>query len=186
MLGTCREPGENRMSKSMIWLIAMAAAAPVPGLAADTSYPLYEGLVKISAPADWPVILKKVEGIPQFIAFEVRDPAAQASGESSQISVDAKLLNDGSTTQALVNAGMDKARQSPGYEARADGNSADALHYNALNGKQRYEYRESWAFSSRMITHVRCSRPLLPATTAAWTQAYEAGCAQIIQSAKLR
>jgi hypothetical protein len=178
MLGTCREPGENRMSKSMIWLIAMAAAAPVPGLAADTSYPLYEGLVKISAPADWPVILKKVEGIPQFIAFEVRDPAAQASGESSQISVDAKLLNDGSTTQALVNAGMDKARQSPGYEARADG--------NALNGKQRYEYRESWAFSSRMITHVRCSRPLLPATTAAWTQAYEAGCAQIIQSAKLR
>jgi hypothetical protein len=174
------------MAKSMIWLMTALAAAPALGLAADTSYPLYEGLVKISAPSDWPVILKKAEGIPQFIAFEVSDPAAKASGESAQVSFDAKLLNDGSTTQALVNAGMDKAKQTQGYEARADGSGADSLHYVAMNGKQRYEYRESWAFSSRMLTHVRCSRPLLPATTPAWTQAYEAGCAQIMQSAKLR
>jgi len=182
------------MAKSMIrpiaavgaMVAAAVAAAPTQGLAAETSYQLYEGLVTISAPSDWPVILKKAEGIPQFIAFAVKDPAAQASGESAQVSVDAKLLNDGSTTQALINAGMDKAKQTPGYEARAEGSGGNTLHYVGLNGKQRYEYRESWIFTSRMLTHVRCSRPLLPATTAAWTQAYEAGCAQIMQSAKLR
>jgi hypothetical protein len=175
-------PWEICMSKSLMLLFAVIL--PLAGGAADGTYPLYEGIVKISAPADWPVILKKTEGIPQFIAFQVSDPAAQSSGESSQVSVEAKLLNDGSTTQALVNAGMEKAKQTPGYEARADGNGADALHYTALNGKQRYEYRESWAFSSRMLTHVRCSRPLLAATTAAWTKAYETGCEQIMQSAK--
>lgn len=171
------------MPKPLIWLLA---AAPVLSVAADASYSLYEGLVKIAAPADWTVILKKTEGIPQFIAFQAKDAAAQSNGESSQVSVEGKLLNDTSTWQALVNAGMDKAKQTSGYEARADGSDQSALHYSALNGKQRYEYRESWTLNTKVLTHVRCSRPVIAGASATATQAFDAGCAQIIQSVKLR
>ena len=169
------------MSKLIAGLVIALLSTPV--VAADTSYSLFEGLVKFSAPAEWPVMMEKKEGIPQFIAFQVVDPAAQGSGEASQVSVEAKLLNDASTSQALINAGIDKAKQAQGFEARSDA-GANAMHYVALNGKQRYEYRESWILNSRMLTHIRCARPLLAATSAAWTQSYEAGCKLITQSIK--
>ena len=167
-------------------LPAFAAAASA-NQAADkgTGYSLYEGAVKFSAPSNWPAIMQKTEGTPQFIAFLVRDPADPGSGEAAQVSVEAKLLNDATTFPALVNAGIDKAKQSQGYEARADGGT-NATHYVALNGKQRYEYRETWYLESKILIHVRCAHPLLTATTSDWTAAYEAGCAQVTRSAKPR
>src|SRR5579863_3621730 len=76
-----------------------------------SNYSLFDNTVKFQAPSDWPVILKKTEGLPQFIAFQDKDPADQGSGESSQVSVEAKLINDSSTFQALVNAATDRAKQ---------------------------------------------------------------------------
>jgi hypothetical protein len=149
-----------------------------------TAYSLYEGVVKFFAPSNWPAIMQKTEGTPQFVAFLVKDPADQGSGEASQVSVEAKLINDASTFPALVNAGTDKAKQMPGYEARSDGSGANALHYVALNGKQRYEYREAWYIDTKIVIHVRCARPLLEATSVEWASAYEAGCAQLMRSAK--
>ena len=125
--------------------------------------------MKFSAPSEWPVILEKTEGMPQFIAFQVKDPADQGSGESSQVSVDAKVINDSSTFQALVNAATDKAKQMPGFELRSDASEANTLHYFARNGKQRYEYRETWYLDSKIFIHVRCTRPVLAATAPAWT-----------------
>ncbi|HEY8010521.1 MAG TPA: hypothetical protein VIE67_05930 [Rudaea sp.] len=155
-----------------------ASAAAEPG----SSYSLFDNIVKFHAPADWPVILKKTEGLPQFIAFQVKDPADQGSGESSQVSVEAKLLNDSSIFQALVNAATDKAKQTPGYEQREEGVDATTLRYFGRNGKTRYEYRETWYLDSKIFIHVRCSRPVLAATTPAWTSAYEQGCAQIMRT----
>lgn len=155
------------------------ASAPVePG----TGYALFDDIVKFKAPADWSVILKKTEGIPQFIVFQVKDPADQGSGASSEVSVEAKLLNDASIFQALVNAATDKAKQIPGYEQRADGVPATTLRYFGLNGKTRYEYRETWYLDAKIFIHVRCSRPVLAATMAAWTDAYEQGCAQVMRT----
>jgi hypothetical protein len=157
-------------------------APPVPPN--STSYSLYEDTLKFYAPADWPVMLKKTEGVPQFIAFQVKDPADEGSGEASEVTVEAKLLNEASTFQALVNAGTDKAKQTPGFEQRSDGVEPSTLRYYGLNGKTRYEYRETWYLDSKILIHVRCARPLLAATSAAWTSAYEQGCAQIMQSIK--
>ena len=166
--------------------LPLCAAVAQTHKAAETGahYALYEGAVKFSAPADWPAIMQKTEGTPQFIAFLIKDPADPGSGEASQVSVEAKLLNDASTFTALVTAATDKAKQTQGYEARADGTGANALHYVALNGKQRYEYREAWYLDSKILIHARCARALFPATTADWTTNYEAGCAQILRSAK--
>ncbi|MGH8123791.1 MAG: hypothetical protein ACREPT_13590, partial [Rudaea sp.] len=94
----------------------------------------------------------------------------------------AKLLNDASIFQALVNAATDKAKQTPGYEQRGDGVDATTLRYFGLNRKTRYEYRETWYLDTKIFIHVRCSRPMLAATTAAWTAAYEQGCAQIMRT----
>ena len=177
------------MRLSFVFLLAalpMCAVIAQTRKAAETGthYALYEGAVKFSAPADWPPIMQKTEGTPQFVAFLIKDPADPGSGEASQVSVEAKLLNDASTFAALVNAATDKAKQMPGYEARTDATGANALHYVALNGKQRYEFREAWYLESKILIHVRCARALFPATTADWATSYEAGCAQLLRSAK--
>ncbi|WP_347260542.1 hypothetical protein [Rudaea sp.] len=163
--------------------ICATAAQTSKGAGTGTGYTLYEGMVKFSAPPTWPAIMQKTEGTPQFIAFLVKDPADPGSGEAAQVSVEAKLLNDAAVFPALVNAGINKARQSPGYEPRTEG-AANAAHYVALDGKQRYEYRETWYLNSKILIHVRCARPLLAATTADWTASYEAGCAQVLGTAK--
>jgi len=165
--------------------LPVCAAAAQQGKAGDpgTVYALYEGMVKFSAPPNWPAIMQKTEGTPQFIAFLIKDPAEPGSGEAAQVSVEAKLLNDAAVFPALVNAGINKARQSQGYEARAEGGT-DAAHYVALDGKQRYEYREAWYLASKILIHVRCARPLLATTSADWTAAYETGCAQVLHTAK--
>lgn len=147
-------------------------------------YSLDQDFVNFTAPPSWPVIMKKTEGNPQFIAFQVRDPADTGSGESTRVVVETRLLDNSSNFQAMVNRDVDKAKQMPGYERHEEGVPKTALRYFARNGKTRYEYRETWYLNGHMLVHVRCERPLLPKTTSAWTQAYNAGCAEIMDSIK--
>jgi len=51
-------------------LLSVGAAAQTPG-----EFSLNEGIVKFTAPSAWPVIMQKTEGIPQAVAFQVKDPA---------------------------------------------------------------------------------------------------------------
>ena len=163
-------------------VVALAAGTARAQSAGEFS--LNEGFVKFSAPPAWPVIMQKSEGNPQFIAFQVKDPADAGSGEATRVTVETKLMDDSSNFQPMVNAGMDKAKQMPGYEQRSDGVDASTLRYFALDNKTRYEYRETCFLNSHMMVHVRCARPMLAATTAQWTAEYERGCAQIMQSLK--
>jgi hypothetical protein len=166
--------------------IAASAVFLVGTAAADEGgqYTLDQGFVRFSAPPSWPVMMQKTDGNPQFIAFQVKDPADTGTGEASRVTVDAKLLDNSDNFQPLVNAGMDKAKQLPGYEQRTDGVDPSVLRYLAMNGKTRYEYRETWYLTGHVVVHVRCARPMLAATTAQWTAEYEKGCAQIMQSLK--
>lgn len=158
---------------------AGSALAQTPG-----EYALDEGFIKFSAPPEWPVMMQKNEGNPQFIAFQVKDPADTGTGEISRVTVETKLLNDASNFQSTVNRDVDKAKQLPDYTQKSEGVDADTLRYFARNGKTRYEYRETWYLNGHLLVHVRCARPLLDKTTAQWTAAYEGGCRQIMQSLK--
>lgn len=160
-------------------LAAGTVQAQTPG-----EFSLAQGFVKFSAPPAWPVIMQKSDGNPQFVAFQVKDPADAGSGEATRVTVETKLMDDSSNFQPMVNVGMDKAKQMPGYEQRSDGVDASTLRYFALNDKTRHEYRETWFLNGHMLVHVRCARPMLSATTAQWTAEYERGCAQIMQSLK--
>lgn len=147
-----------------------------------TDYSLEERIVKFKAPSDWAVIMHKSEGNPQFIAFQVKDPADQGTGETTQVTVETKVLDDSSNFQSLVNFGLEKSKQSPGYEQRTDGVDPNTLRYFALNGKSRYEYRETYYLLSHIFIHVKCARPMLAATAPAWADSYEKGCAVVMQS----
>ena len=57
------------------------------------NYVLSDGFIKFNAPPSWPVMMEKAEGNPQFVAFQVKDPADTGTGESARVSVDTKLLD---------------------------------------------------------------------------------------------
>jgi hypothetical protein len=161
---------------------ALTGFASVAAADENGNYVLSDGFIKFNAPPAWPVIMEKTEGNPQFIAFQVKDPADTGTGEAARVSVDTKLLDDSSNFQPIVNVGMDKAKAMPGYEQHTEGVEPTVLRYFALNGKTRYEYRETWYLNMHLVIHVRCARPMLAATTAQWTAEYEKGCAQIMQT----
>lgn len=160
-------------------LAANASFAQAPG-----EFSLDQGFIKFSAPPSWPVIMQKTEGDPQFVAFQVKDPADTGSGEATRVTVETRLLNDSSNFQPMVNRDVDKAKQMSGYEQKSEGVDATTLRYFAKNGKTKYEYRETWYLNGHLIVHVRCARPMLDQTTAQWTADYEKGCGQIMQSLK--
>ena len=90
-------------------LLAGSTFAQTPG-----EYSLDQGFIKFSAPPSWPVIMQKTEGDPQFVAFQVKDPADAGSGEATRVTVETRLLNDSSNFQPMVNRDVDKAKQMPG------------------------------------------------------------------------
>jgi hypothetical protein len=166
-----------------VYIAAIVLFATAPAIADDNgTYSLDEGYIKFTAPPSWPVILQKTEGNPQFVAFQVKDPADADTGEATRVSVETKLLDDSSNFQAAVNVGMDKAKAMTGYEQHTEGVDPSVLRYYALNGKTRYEYRETWYLNGHVVVHVRCARPMLAATTPQWTAAYEKGCSEIMQT----
>lgn len=152
---------------------------------AAADYALFENILKFNVPADWPVLMEKKDGNPQFMAFQVRDPADPESKEITQVTVSAKLMHDSSFFQQQVDAATDKAKQLPGFEV-AKAADPNVFRYYAMNGKTRYEYRETFYLVSHLLLHVRCVRPMLAETTQAWSDAYDKSCADLMQSLKPR
>jgi hypothetical protein len=165
-------------------IAALALLVCVSASAAD--YSIYENIIKFKTPADWSVIMEKKEGNPQFMAFQIRDPADPGSNEISQVTINARLMHDSSFFQQQVDAATDKAKQLPGFEQVTEGVDPTVMRYFAMNGKTRYEYRETFYLVSHLFLHIRCSRPMLAATTAAWTDAYNKGCGDLMASLKPR
>ncbi len=174
------------MSRPVSILVCVFSILAATAAIADENgqYTLDQGFIKFNAPPAWPVIMEKTEGNPQFVAFQVKDPADVGSGESTRVVVETKLLDSSGNFQSMVNRDVEKAKHMPGYERRKEGVPKTALRYFARNGKARYEYRETWYLNGHLLVHVRCERPMLPKTTAAWTQAYNAGCDEIMRSLK--
>jgi hypothetical protein len=163
-----------------------ALALLVCSSASAADYSIYENIIKFKTPADWSVIMEKKEGNPQFMAFQVRDPADPGSNEITQVTINAKLMHDSSFFQQQVDAATDKAKQLPGFEQLTEGVDPTVMRYFAMNGKTRYEYRETFYLVSHLFLHIRCARPMLAGTTQAWTDAYNKGCGDLMASLKPR
>jgi hypothetical protein len=162
-----------RLSLCLVLLAASAAAA---------DFDLEGGAVHFAAPGDWPVIMQMTEGNPQVVAFQVKDPAAEGTEESSRVTVTARKLADGAAFQEMVNGALEKARQQTGYEQDQAGGDSSTLRYFATEGKARYHYREQFYFKHGAGVILRCARPVLDKTSPAWTAAFEKGCDGIAAS----
>ena len=161
------------------WLLCLVFLAATAGAA---EFDLNAGAVHFSAPGDWPVIMQMTEGNPQVVAFQVKDPAAEGTEESSRVSVTSRKLNDAQGFQAMVNGALEKAKQQTGYEQDKAAGDGNALRYFASEGKARYHYREQFYFKNGIGVTLRCARPVLDKTSPAWTAAFESGCDAIASS----
>jgi archaellin len=171
-----------RLAAALAFLLCVTGALAQ----SKSDYTLYENIIKFKAPSDWAVIMEKKDGNPQFIAFQVRDPADKDSSELAQVTINARLQHESSFFQQQVDAATDKAKQSAGFEQVTEGVDPTVLRYYAMNGKSRYEYRETFYLTNHLLLHIRCARPMLAGTTGAWTEAWNKGCAELMQALKPR
>ena len=67
----------------IVAVLAFLLCATAALAQSKSDYTLYENIIKFKAPSDWAVIMEKKDGNPQFIAFQVKDPADQAPAANS-------------------------------------------------------------------------------------------------------
>ncbi|MEO7149544.1 MAG: hypothetical protein ABIY40_06390 [Rhodanobacteraceae bacterium] len=155
---------------SLTLLLTLFAAAPAAH-AAD--YSLDDGVVHFAAPDTWPVLMEKQDGDPQFLAFQVRDPAS-AGDTLARITVSTQHAADAAAFQQFVNDGIAKAHKLPGYLGSGQSGADSAMRYTAMENKQKTAYLERYYYRNRVGIQVRCVRPT--AGSSQWSATFDAGC----------
>ena len=162
----------------MLLLAALAA----PATAQDGAYSLNDGQVSFNVPAGWTAVMQKTDGNPQAIAFQVPDPAAQGSDDAANVTVKTRHLANAAQFGVIVREQIDHARQQPGYEADPTGTDASTHRYHVVRGKTKYFVRDSFQPVGGVAVEVRCQRPLLEATSAAWNAQFDRDCSALVAS----
>ncbi|MEO6967889.1 MAG: hypothetical protein ABI132_05460 [Rhodanobacteraceae bacterium] len=163
----------SMVESSLAFLLALFAAIPA-ARAAD--YSLDGGAVHFAAPDAWTVLMEKQDGDPQFLAFQVRDPAS--SGDTlARITVSTQHASDLAAFQQFVNDGIAKARRLPGYLGAGQGGADSAMRYTATENKRKTAYFERYYYHNGIGIQVRCVRP--DAGNPQWNATFDAGCQAI-------
>lgn len=162
--------------------ILLSASCAMPAFAQDNAYSLHDGQVNFSVPPGWSAVMQKSDGNPQAIAFHVPDPAAEGSDDTASVTVKTRHLANDSQFGVVVREQIDHARQQPGYEADPGGTDASTHRYHVVRGKTKYSVRDSFQAIGGVAVEVRCQRPLLPASSAAWNARFDGDCGALVAS----
>ncbi len=151
-----------------------------------TDYTLNDGQVHFRVPAGWNAIMEKTNGNPQVVAFQVPDAAAQGSEDSASVTVKTRQLKGTDSFTAVVQEEFEHAKSQGGYAIDAAGSDTSAHQYSVVRGKTKYFVRDSFILSSSasVVAQVRCQRPLLEKTPAAWVTQFDSACASVVASLK--
>ena len=169
--------------KPLLPLCLLLAAAASCAFAQDSSdHSLNDGAVHFRAPATWSAVMEKKEGNPQAIAFQVPDPSAQGSEDSATVTVKTRQLADASAFAATVQEEFERAKAQPGFEIDAANTNAAVKQYFVTRGKTRYLVRDAARLAGNIAVEVRCQRPLLAATPAAWNTQFDRDCDAVVAS----
>lgn len=142
----------------------------------QASFTLNDGAVRFHAPAAWIAVMEKKDGDPQAIAFQIPDPSAQGGEDAATITVKTRQLADVSAFAAAVQEEFERARQQPGFATDPANKDASIRQYFVSRGKTRYLVRDSARLVGKIAAEVRCQRPLLAATPAAWNAQFDRDC----------
>ena len=166
-------------------LAALAAVFATCAFAqGKTDYTLNEGQVHFHVPASWTAVMEKTEGSPQAVAFQVPDSSAQGSDDSATVTVKTRQLTAPTAFAGVVQDELDRSKAQGGYETDAT-NKDSAIHqYFVVRGKTKYLVRDSFYLTGNIAVEVRCQRPLLSATPAAWNAEFDSACNSVVDSLK--
>lgn len=162
-------------------LFALACAATAHAQE-TTDYTLNDGQVHFHVPAGWNAIMEKHDGDPQAIAFQVPDPAAHGSEDSATVTVKTRQLKGTATFTQTVQEEFDRAKSQGGYANDPSATDASAHQYFVVRGKTKYLVRDSFFLTGNLVAHVRCQRPLLDKTSAAWNSDFDNACNHVAAS----
>ena len=163
-------------------ILLASLAASAAHAQAKTDYSLNGDQIRFHVPASWTAIMEKSDGNPQAVAFQVPDPTAQGSEDSANVTVKTRHLANAAQFGVIVREQIDHARQQPGYEADPAGTDASTHRYHVVRGKTKYFVRDSFQPVGGVAVEVRCQRPLLEATSAAWNAQFDRDCSALVAS----
>jgi len=176
----------NPMFRPNTLLIALLGTciASVAHAQAKTDYALNGDQVRFHVPADWTAIMEKADGNPQAVAFQVPDASAQGSEDAANVTVKTRELKDPSGFAATVQEEFERSKAQGGYE-NDPSNKDPAIHqYFVVRGKTKYLVRDSFQLNGSIAVEVRCQRPLLATTPAAWNAEFDKACGAVVASLK--
>lgn len=162
-------------------LVALLAGACALPAAHAADYALAEGAVHFFAPDAWTPIMEKLDGDPQFIAFQVRDPSPAGAKSLARITVTVRHEPDLSSFSQYVESASAAARKLQGYNAQGGQPTSSGLRYTAMENGTRNAYLEHYAYRGVVAVQVRCIRPD-KGVAAQWMSSFDAGCQSIIDA----
>lgn len=149
--------------------------AATPALAADVS--MAGGNVQFATPAGWSEILA-TDGDPEIRAFQVPDPSPTGHTVLARVTVTVKQMANPQAFESWVSEAKAKATALPGYQP-AKAAAADSASYTARESGVTATYREMYSYHAGYAIQLRCLRPQQSQAGAAWSTAFDRGCAAI-------
>ena len=149
-----------------------------------TDYSLNNGAVNFHVPPTWSAIMEKHEGNPQAIAFQIPDASAQGSEDAADATVKTRQLKGSAQFAAVVQEELEHSKAQSGYQKDESNKDASVHQYFVVRGKTKYLVRDSFYLTTDIAVEVRCQRPLLDKTPAAWNKDFDNACDGVVASLK--
>lgn len=165
-------------------LAATALISPAVFAQGKTGYTLNDGQVRFHVPAEWSAVMEKTDGNPQAIAFRVPDASPQGGEDIADVTVKTRQLKSAAEFNGVLEDELERARAQNGYAVDTSKPGRSVHQYFVLRGPTRYLIRDSFQLSGDIAIEVRCRRPLLEATPAAWNTQFDSACDALIASLK--
>lgn len=149
-----------------------------------TDYTLNGGQVHFRVPPTWTAIMEKTEGNPQAVAFQVPDEAAQGSDDTASVTVKTRQLKGSAEFAGFVQDELEHSKSQAGYEKDTSNKDTSVNQYFVARSKTRYLVRDNYYLTGNIAVEVRCQRPLLDKTPAAWNTQFDGACNGVVASLK--
>ncbi len=165
------------LAACVLVLASSGARAQAPG-----DFALHGGQVHFRAPAEWTAVMEKTDGNPQAIAFSVPDATASGSNDSATVTVKSRQLANAAQFATVVQEEFERSKQQPGYASAGSAGGSSTHHYTVVRGGTTYDVRDSFTLLGTVAVEVRCQRPVLAQTPAAWNAGFDSACAGVVAS----